>query len=116
MRLKMNSANRVIGHKVTEAIKDFDYEEHFLRKLKEIQQKKAKSTIKDYAKHGYNTQQWLVKTGKSTEVKVRREPNGVHAEPVGKTTLKNVARSDEWFSINDSLITKILTSIRKLLR
>lgn len=70
--------------------------------------KKKPATIKQYQKEGYNTDKFLVRTGKSTELNVTISGDTMVIQPKGYEILKNLIPSRvEWMTINDQLVNEI---------
>jgi len=70
--------------------------------------KKAPATIKEYAKQGWNTDKFLIRTGDSTKLKITKSGNKMIVEPEGADVLKNlIPRRVEWMSLNDEAVKQI---------
>lgn len=77
---------------------------------------KKESTKKSYEKKGYNQNKWLIASGKGKEVTVEKISNGIRLTPKGKSYMKHVEQSKQWFSLSTKTITNILNKIRKRLK
>lgn len=78
---------------------------------------KKESTKKQYRYKGWNTEQWLIRTGESTKVVYRNIPNGFEARPEDQEDiLQYVKRVENWFTLNESIRNKIIEQIKKDLK
>jgi len=78
---------------------------------------KKDSTRKIYRAHGWNENQWLIRTGQATVVRYTNTPKGFRAEPTDpEDILKYVARSDDWFILNQRIQQDIIEQIKKDLK
>jgi len=79
--------------------------------------KKSLSTIKEYQKHGYNTEKFLVRTGESTKLRVLKNGSTMVIQPEGYKILKNlIPNRVEWMVLNDEVIAKIREKFLEELR
>jgi len=78
---------------------------------------KKESTKKQYRYKGWNTEQWLIRTGAATKVNYRNVPEGFRATPADpEDILQYVDRADDWFTLNDTINKQIIEQIKKDLR
>lgn len=84
---------------------------------KKLPEKKA-STKKQYRYKGWNTEQWLVRTGKSTQLKSKKIKDGIRVYPVDKDgVLKNyVARANDFYKISDNSINLLMNKIKEKIK
>ena len=74
---------------------------------------KKESTKRQYRYKGYNTEQWLIRTGQATQVKYRNIPSGFEARPEDPDDiLQYVKRAEDWFTLNESIRKEILEQIK----
>ena len=70
--------------------------------------KKSPATIKEYQKHGYNTEQFLVRTGESVKLKTTINGDVMFIQPEGYKILANLIPSRvDWMTLNDEAVQKI---------
>lgn len=78
---------------------------------------KKESTKKSYLKKGYDTEHWLVRTGKSTRLVFKNTLKGFTVKPLDPNRiLNNVADSKSWFTLNNQVTQKIISQIKKDLK
>ena len=81
------------------------------------QPKKKASTKAQYKKHGWDTENWLVRTGKSTKLKKRKQGNGWVVEPTDKTILKyHLDEVEDWMLLTDDDKEIVFDEISKELK
>lgn len=73
---------------------------------------KKTSTIKAYNKKGYNTRQWMVRTGDSVKLLEQITTNGIKISPKGDNNLKYVAKSEDFYLLNKDIQNEILKKIK----
>ena len=78
---------------------------------------KKESTKKQYRYKGWNTEQWLIRTGEATKVNYRNIPEGFKATPADpEDILQYVSRAEDWFTLNTDIKNSIVEQIKKDLK
>ncbi|BDQ01939.1 MAG: hypothetical protein KatS3mg036_0493 [Ignavibacterium sp.] len=113
-----NQIKRILHADITNFLK-----QHLINKLKsQVDEnkdrfpEKKQSTIKQYKLKGYNTTDWLIRTGKSTKLEVTKFSGGFRIFPAGKDTLKYVKKAADWFTISNQTAQQIIDKIKRELR
>ena len=79
--------------------------------------KKKASTVKQYKKHGWNTKNWLVRTGAATKLVFKNLKDGISVKPADpEDILQYVTQADTWFLLNKEINNKIIKKIKEDLR
>ncbi len=79
--------------------------------------KKKASTIKQYKKHGWNTKNWLKRSGEATKLVFKNLKNGLSVKPADPDDiLQYVQQSDTWFLLNKEINDKIIKKIKEDLK
>jgi len=78
---------------------------------------KAESTKRSYKYHGWNTEDWFIRTGESAKIKSKKIKNGISVYPADpmKVLAKYVKRSEDWIALSPDIQDEILKTISKKL-
>lgn len=75
---------------------------------------KKESTKKQYRKHGWNENLWLIRTDTAAQVVTQNIQDGVRLIPADpEKILQHVPRADDWFLLNSDIKNDILNKIKK---
>lgn len=78
---------------------------------------KAEFTKREYTKYGWNTEDFLIRTGESTRLKVKKTQTGIEVIPQNPKILSyNIPSRVDWMSINKKDIDKIIDILSKQLK
>lgn len=79
---------------------------------------KKEATKKEYRKHNWNTEDYLIRTGESTKLKYKRTKDGFTFEPKNPDILKKFVGDGkiDWMSLNDKAIDDITDILLKELK
>lgn len=78
------------------------------------QPKKKDSTKTAYAKDGYDTENWLIRSGDSTKLKWKIGKYSITVQPKGQEILGyHIDDAKDWFKLSDDTIKKIMSIIKK---
>jgi hypothetical protein len=75
---------------------------------------KAPGTIKQYQKHGWNTKDYLIRTGESTSLTSKNIKGGVVVEPTGQDLLKKFESKANFVYASPEMEKKIEDMINKI--
>jgi len=76
---------------------------------------KADSTKRAYAREGWNTEDWLVRTGKASQWKVKKTRKVIKVTP-GKDYLKYVKGASDFFTLNKAVVESLINDLKKGLK
>jgi hypothetical protein len=77
---------------------------------------KSESTKREYTKHGYNTNEYLVRTGQSTKLEVEDTPTGFVIKPFGQKILSYHSKYANFVYFDENAKIQIINTISQELR